>query len=730
MKSIPIILVSVLCFGLFAPGLSAQEHYEIIVDQDYYYLQFDETSGVPIEEFIDLCKEITDYPIKYTKQEVDQQSILILGVQRVGREKKKFFEYFQAVMISYDFICSSYGPQEKPYFYTVQKLSAAGQRTNQVQSQAPVVARENLAEFKDNPGMLITTTIPLRYIAAREMFQSLSNMVQQGGMSLESIRAVDNANSLVITTFATKVWGINKLVELMDVPPFEPDVNFDQRELLYAVADELEPVLTNLIQAKQNQRTGQPQSRVQGVLKEPEPKIIAEPRTNSLLFTGNKKDVDMINDWITLLDVEVDPRGDIHVYRLKNTLAKSMEEVLKSVIEGQQQGGQARPTGAGGGVQPGSLEAPSHVVADEPSNSLIITASKTKYAQLLEVIKEIDLRRRQVLIDCAAVELTERIDEALGIELAGLDLKLDADGNMISDNYTRPFGFSSFGLSEFTNDPDTGFPNQRIPTIGTGLTGGIFNGQDFAIPFLLQALAKNQNANILSMPSVLTNDNEQALITATDEQPTFTTSQGNVSDQTSFNDYEKAGITLTISPSISAGNYLKLYVKIEVSSFDEASTLSPPPKSTREIETHVTIPDGHTMIVGGVLTDNTTKAVSKIPILGDIPLIGWLFRSSSETTRKVNLYVFITPHIIGDDFANLDEISSQKKNEVELLTGKVKLIDPDFEYTEFDNIDRRVIEASANWIFEIPSYAAPETGEVKMEYVTSPEKEEEKEGEQ
>ena len=262
---------------------------------------------------------------------------------------------------------------------------------------------------------------------------------------------------------------------------------------------------------------------------------------------------------------------------------------------------------------------------------------------------------------------------------------------------------------------------------GTGFTGGIFNGQDFAIPFLLYMLEQTQKANILSMPSVLTNDNEQALIKNLDSQPTFTTSQGTNSDQTSFDEFEDAGITLQISPSISAGNYLKLYVNVEVSSFDEASTLSPPPKSTRTIETHVTIPDGHTMIVGGVLTENMTEAASKVPFLGDLPLIGWLFRSTSETARKVNLYVFITPHIIGDDFANLDEISKKKKQEVEKLTGKVKTFDPDFEYTD---ASREVVDAGMKYVFEIPSLAEPETGEVDAEYLEPLENTEDEMGEQ
>ncbi len=730
MKTFPLVSIALLGFFLLAPGLAAQEqHYDITVSEDYYTIQFDETSGVPVEDFIYLCKAITGYPIHYNKNEVENQFIHILGIQRIQRDRKSFFEYFQAVMISYEFICSSYGPEEKPYFITIQKMAKAGSKMGIVQAQAPVISRDELDQYKDNPGMLITTTIPLKYIEAREMQTSL-NQFFQGMGNLESIRASQNANSLIITGFATKIWGVSKLVTLMDVEPFEIEVATEKRELRYAVADELEPVLTNLVTATQNVRPGgQPTARVSGVLREPETKILAEPRTNSLLYTGSQKVVDQISDWIDILDVEVDPRGDIHVYRLKNTLADDMTTVLQAIIDGQEQSSTTRrPTGTQpSGIQPGNLEAPASVVSDPASNSLIITASKTRYAQLQEVIKKLDIRRKQVLIECAAVELTQTLKEALGVELAGLDLKVDADGNLITDNYARPFGFTSFGLSEITGDPKTGY--QRTPNFGTGFTGGIFNGQDFAIPFILNALSRTDDANILSMPSILTNDNEEALVKSIDERPsTATTMSGGTATQQDFSGYQEAGITLSISPSISAGNYLKLHIRVDVSRFTgSAGPSGVPPRATREIETDVTIPDGHTMIVGGVLEDSSTESVTKVPFLGDLPFLGWLFRSTDELTTKINLYVFITPHIIGDDFANLDDISFEKKKEVEALTGKVLLIDPDFEHS---SADERIIDAGINAVFEIPSYAEPDTGEVDPEYVKTDDEETDTRGEQ
>jgi len=700
--------------GVELAGLDLKVDADGNLISDYYYIQFNEGEGTPMMKLITLCQDVTGYAIQYNEADVQDIMIHIIGKQRIRKSETGFFEYFQSVLISYEFICAPYGPEEDPFFITIKKMSssAAGRGTELFKAQAPVIPLEEIEKYKDNPGRLITTTFQLEHIESRQAITSLNPYFPN--QQLETIRPVENSNSLIITAFANKVYYITKLVKLMDVEPKEVEAEFIKRELNYAVAEELEPVLTQLTAAARNLRPGAPTKvATQGTMNEPEPKIIAEPRTNSLLITGTEKMIDKISQWVDVLDVEVDPRGDIHVYRLKNTLAVEMQGVLEEIGRGQQQtGGSRRPPGTTGGTTPSlGIDQPAQVVADEASNSLIITASKTKYAELIEVIKMLDIRRRQVLIEAAVVELKSDLSTDLGVELAGLDLKVDADGNLISDDYTRPFGFTSFDLSTIEGDPETGY--QRIPNIGSGFTGGIFNGQDFAIPFLLSTLSSSSTANILSMPSILTNDNEEATIEALDEAPTFSRTENTSGSSTeAFQGYEEAGIILQISPSISAGNYLKLQVDIQVSSF--LGDAQPPPKSRRQIKTSVTIPDGHTMIIGGVITDDLTEAETKIPFLGDLPLLGWLFRYTSESTRKVNLYVFITPHIIGDDFANLDNISFRKKKEVEVLRGDVILIDPDFEET---NADARVLDAGANWIFEIPSYAEPDTGETSKDYI-------------
>src|SRR5262249_37609581 len=158
--------------------------------------------------------------------------------------------------------------------------------------------------------------------------------------------------------------------------------------------------------------------------------------------------------------------------------------------------------------------------------------------------------------------------------------------------------------------------------------------------------------NVLNIPSVLVNNNGSAKIVSKDEQPTTQiTATGGVAGQTqeNFRDYVSAGITLDISPTISASRYLRLKISLEVSVFQgQVQGAIPPPKITRTINTTVNVPDGDTMVVGGIITDNRTKDRSQVPWLGDLPILGQLFRNDSDSSSKTTLYFFVTPHILRD----------------------------------------------------------------------------------
>ncbi len=703
-------------------------------DEKTIALQFDEVEGTPLEDFISLCMIQTGLQFTYTGTEVKDVKLRFIGKKTLNRDQ--FWAYFQAVLTANDFVIVPYGnvpapgrPTDGPDsgFFRITKSSGAGTAAKPgfIKTRAPVVTPEQLASFRYDAGVVLTTSFSMKYVNAQEAMNMLQSYFTDP--LLESVRAVTNSNSLVVTGYAQTLYGIKQLIDLIDVKPTEFEPKFAKVQLEFAVAEEIKPILDQLVAADRGQATNRPgtvpQANNSGLpanLQEPEPVIEADPRTNSLLVIAAQKSLDKIIHFIRTLDTEVDPRGDTHVYRLKNSAAKDLEEVLSDWAQnsgagsssgGTRSGANGAAGGAGTAGNSGSLEQPITVVADEASNSLIITASKSRYAQILEIVKKLDERRRQVLIETALVEISGTLNDQLGVELGYVSVAKNPDNDT-----NRGFGVTQFGLSQLKDTNDDGIVDTRIP-IGiapdqsgnVGITAGIFSGKDFAIPVVLSALKRTTDVNVLSQPSVLVNDNEEAIIRTIDEVPTFTISQGVNSDQQSFNDFVEAGITLNISPSISAGNYLRLLVKLEVSAFTDPSG-NPPPKSTREVETSVTLPDSHTMVIGGIVQDDQRHSESKTPWLGELPLFGWLFRNTTENDTRTNLYVFLTPHIISDDFATLDELSYLKKQEMEKLNGKIYLVDPDWDR---DNADTRVLDAGTAGVFDLPSYASPPGGEVE-----------------
>jgi hypothetical protein len=218
------LLVALSLSGWHAPGLPEQEQSGITADDTFYYLQLDEKNGVPVEEFVDLCKEITGQPLKYNSLEMNGHVIRIHGIQKVRRDKSSFFEYFEAVMASHGFFCKACGPEEKPYFITVNGIETTDREGDATRKVGRVIPRELIDHFKGKPGQLITTTFPLN---ARDVLLPLKDVIFQEGVMLEIIEADEKSDSfVVITSLAIKVWGITRLIELVDV--IDPDAVCDK----------------------------------------------------------------------------------------------------------------------------------------------------------------------------------------------------------------------------------------------------------------------------------------------------------------------------------------------------------------------------------------------------------------------------------------------------------------------------------------------------------------------
>ena len=279
-----------------------------------------------------------------------------------------------------------------------------------------------------------------------------------------------------------------------------------------------------------------------------------------------------------------------------------------------------------------------------------------------------------MLIETALIELTGTDFTDIGVELGFADVA--GDGG---------FGVTNFGLSTLEDLDGDGIVDSRVPNISNGITGGFIDGDNFSLPFLVRLLRTRQDANVLNIPSLLVNNNSSATVSTREERPTTQiTAVGGVAGQTqeNFNGFQEAGITLSISPSISASRYLRLNITLVVSNFlGQGSGAIPPPRITREIQTAVNVPDGDTMVIGGVITDNNTFDRQQTPWLGSIPLLGALFRSDSNDESRQTLYFFVTPHILADeDFADLAALSFEKKLEASAVIGqdRVRIIDPNF----------------------------------------------------
>jgi type II secretory pathway component GspD/PulD (secretin) len=211
-----------------------------------------------------------------------------------------------------------------------------------------------------------------------------------------------------------------------------------------------------------------------------------------------------------------------------------------------------------------------------------------------------------------------------------------------------------------------------------GVTGGIISGGDFAVPLLINALATDDRANILSLPSVLVNNNESATVRTTESRPTQTQNQGTATTQSGVGEPRDAGITLEISPTISPNNYVRLNISLEVSrfvgAFDPNSVTGGGITLSRAITTQVTMPSDATMVIGGVIEDSESESDGGIPFLKDIPLLGILFRRSEKTTNKTNLYFFVTPTVLDEgDFQDLYHLSLNKKLEAQDYIGERRL---------------------------------------------------------
>ena len=517
----------------------------------------------------------------------------------------------------------------------------------------------------------------------------------------------DVSGVVVVADQAAVIDQIEELVAKIDRGG--RDAGIRVLSLNHAVARDLAEQVTLVMEARMS---------AGGAFQTDSVKVRADPRTNQLVATGSRASLDEVADLVAQLDGPVNAaQAPIRRYKLTNTKAREVLQTLRAVAGlggasdlGEGLGGGAN--GGGGQFDDGFGRSSSRgnrggddgdgdgdgdqyrdlsnegddqrfafssnrqsadaalldtglsigmlngqkvtLAADVNTNSIIVVADAATHTIFEDLIQLLDERRPQVQIEATLVSLNTTDDYSLGVEFGIRD----------AFNSGRLISFSSFGISGITP-----LVPSLVPTVGAGLTAGLLDS-GFA-DVILRAFKEDSRSRVLSAPTLLVNDNERAVLRSILEEPTTTVTQGEVSDQVSFQGFVEAGTRIAVTPSISEGGYLQLEYLVEVNSFLTPSIDStagiPPPRQTDSIGSRVTIPDGHTVVAGGLTRRDFSDTVTKIPFLGDIPLIGELFKSTVKTNTEITLFVFLKPTILrDDDFSDLRALSDPKLREAGL----------------------------------------------------------------
>ncbi|MEH6456327.1 MAG: type II secretion system secretin GspD [Cocleimonas sp.] len=489
---------------------------------------------------------------------------------------------------------------------------------------------------------LITRVIRVEHVPAAMLVPILRPLVPSTGQ----LQAYGPSNTILISDRAANIERLVKVIKRMDRAD---DEELEVVPLKYASAKDLAATIQKL---QQSNIKGAPTKN----------KISADERTNSLLLSGDKSSRQQVRKIIAKLDTAQPLEERTRVIYLRYAKAEDLAQVLTGFSKLQ------KTTKATNKGAAGTQKAEIDIQADEASNSLIITAEPDVQRNIANVIARLDVRRAQVLVEAVIAEVTSDLSKTLGASL----------GFSSSEGLLGGAGTVA-GVGALLNvlaGGDNALAGVA-PASGGGRLGLVDNVGNNRFGLLVDALSGDSANNILSTPTVLALDNEEASIVVGQNVPFVTGSTTNTTNGTTnpFQTIERqdVGITLKIKPQINAGNSIRLDVEQEVSSIAaSASSASDIITNKRSIKTSAMIEDGQVLVLGGLMEDAFTDQITKTPILGDVPILGKLFRSTTTTKRKQNLMVFIHPVIMRDVLSG-DEYTRQKYSKLRNIQTASKI---------------------------------------------------------
>jgi len=496
------------------------------------------------------------------------------------------------------------------------------------------------------------------------------------------IYSIGRSNQLIARAFKDDIEKLKKLVEKLDIYVEPSTKNY---HFTYIDASDVYKGLERILDisgssgnysrsGEQGQSNDNRTDRTGGIL-------LIE-KTNSILLTGQPCVHRIMASIAESTDVPgMYETGMIRIYKLENAdvdeVAKTIQELLESgdqqkeksekakfsegavgslskaqtasdAAKAQKSSGGAKPQDSGDFAQTEEFvpQVQVRVSVNKSTNSIVVQATARQHRELEKLIKELDQRRKQVLIKAMIVEVTTRDDTDLGVELNHINAE-----NLF---------FTSFGLSK---GPDSSTGAREI-IVGPGGTAAVM--QSDKIQAILHALQSNGNAKVTSAPQILVNDNAVGYINAIAEEPIKQVNASQTVATTSFGGFVEAGTKFAVTPHISKSDYLRVEYQISLNSFGTKPTDAsiPPPRNTSVIQSEATVPDGFTIVVGGLQTTNKSENTDKVPLIGDIPIIGLAFKNTSVKKQYTTTYLFITPVIMkSTDFSDLKEASRKAVEE-------------------------------------------------------------------
>ena len=489
-------------------------------------------------------------------------------------------------------------------------------------------------DTRSNNEDIVTRIVEVKNVNANQLSATLRPLVDpKRGI----IASYDTSNVILITDRSSNVRRISQIIERVDKADSQ---TLELIPLHNASAAELERIIKNLVQ-QSNGKQGATGSAL----------IASDQRTNILIVKADEQQRKVIKRVARQLDSEVQTTANTKVIYLKYAKAKEIVQVLKGISdtiikeETQQKGSAASPR-------------TSYVNVDvhEPTNTVVMSGSPHIIKTLESVIAQLDIRRAQVLVEAIIAEVSEDKSKELGVQWL-----ISNNGNAIGGTNFR--GAGRTGIVDITNAINKGSAAPNLINNGASLGFGKLNLDGVSFAAFINALESDSDSNILSTPSIVTLDNEEASIQVGQEVPIITGSTAGSDNSNPFQTITRKdiGIKLKVTPQINEGDAIQLKIEQEVSSLSRDAAASDIITNKRLIQTSVLIDDGGTITLGGLINEDVIDTSSKVPFLGDIPLVGSLFRSSNSIKKKRTLMVFLRPTIIRSQYV-ANEISRKKYN--------------------------------------------------------------------